>query len=184
MVYIKALKDEIVDNEYDTISNAILNVGAAGGDRVRVITLFDKQDVLINKIEKLPVLVGIQINFSFGAELNDRLVAGAVENMRAEIRIYNGEADLENLIVSKNAYMTNGGGVFMIFVDSDPTKKICNLLGHQITELLYVYIDDVVAGAAIPADLIKADIIYDINWVKITADELKDYAVEQLYVKQ
>lgn len=181
MVYIKSIQEEIIDPISHFLASPETAIGAGGSASTETITLFDKQDVLINKIEKLPVLRGIQLNMRFNESIADAMIASASEGVRCNIIIYNGSVDAKNMLYTKNALISVIGGVLTIWVDADSQQRICYLLSDELVLVITLEHDDLVAGAAFPAGYVAGQISFDIDWVKVTEAELKQYAVEMLY---
>lgn len=185
MVYIKALKDEILDSYAETIASPLYAIGATSANSSTTITLFEKEDVIVNRIEKLPVLKGLAINFHTTPSIFDAMIASALENVQLIVRVYNGTEVRDDLIKQKSFFasvQTAGAGAVMLFVEAADDLEITTLLSNTITVRLDLGSDDTVAGANFAADTISVRIIAEIDWVKVTKEELSEYAVEQLYV--
>jgi hypothetical protein len=183
-VYIKALKDEILDQILVDISSPLYVIGASGCSTVYVLTLFDKQDVIVNRIEKLPVLRGADIKLDINPATFDRMVASALETINVQVRVWNGAVSRNELLAFKNAYVSVMGGTTMIHIDEiGGGVELTALLTNELTITIGVGADDLVAGLDFPAGYLKASVMLEMDWVKITDDELKTYAVEQLYTE-
>jgi hypothetical protein len=183
MVYIKALKDEIMDMILVEIATPLYVIGAGGCSTVQVLTLFDKQDVIVNKIEKLPVLRGVDIKYELNPAILDKMVASALETINFVVRIWNGAVARNELIATTNGYMSIMGGTSMLHIEQISALEIIALLSSEITITIGLGADDLVAGLDFPAGYVKANVILEMDWVKITDEELKTYAVEQLYTE-
>lgn len=183
MVYIKALKKEINDMVYELLSNPLAVIGSAGVSAVTTLTLFDRQDVIVNRIEKLPVLTGADIKFDINPATFDKMVASALETINFVVRIWNGAVARDELIATVNGYMSVMGGTTSIHIEEISGLDITTLLSSELTLTIGLGYDDLVAGADFPAGYIQARVIMELDWVPVTTEELKTYAVEQLYTE-
>lgn len=186
MVYIKALKNEILDTQEILIQSPLYVIGAAAAALTTQVVLFEREDVIVNRIEKLPVLKGLAVSFGINPAIYDGMLASALETVSLTIRIYNGPLARNDLIKAKNIFVsvqTAGAGAVSIFVEPLDDLEITVLMASEMNIVVDLGSDDVVAGANLPAGYINARVIAEFDWVKISADELKDYAVEQLYTQ-
>lgn len=183
MVYIKALKEELQDIEMYDLENTEIAIGVTAVAVDYNYQLFDKSDVIINKIEKLPVLRGIEVEIYIVPSVVDRLIASGGEALSVEINVWNGDAADENLLFAKQLHYSNvSSGAAIKETPSSAQRKICYLLTDTLILEGVFSLDDVCAGAAFVANNVVCKFMLDIDWVKVTSEELKEYAIEQLYV--
>jgi hypothetical protein len=186
MVKLKALDKEISHLTKLIVGNPNIAIGVIGATSHTEFEMFDKSDILINKIEKLPVMLSAKLTIECNAVLGESLVAAAIETIAVRVILFNAnEANeaVENIIY-QNEFIVNVVGTqsFDIFIPDQAEENFVELLTDTLSFQFGITCNDAAGGAALAPDSIYAVLMTEINWIKVSEAELKEYALEHLYV--
>lgn len=186
MVYLKNLKQELTHLTQFAVFNPAMAVTVVSVQGTTEFQIFDKSDVIINKIEKLPVMTSIKLIASLAAALAEQMSVSGVEVLTVGIAVHNANAAqiaAENLIYRNNLIINLVGAANMYLWQSDVSEEhFSELLTDTISVRIDIAGNDAVGVAEIQVAQIGMVLCTEINWVKVSEQELKEYALEHLYV--
>lgn len=173
--------------KYNKISNPEMAIAIAEIENYLEIELYDKRDILINKIEKLPVLENLFVSMSVSQRIAPQMQGGGVVGLSGVLKIYNCEYDDisdDNLIACGTIYCSQTGATAYTIQWQDIQEDFNIPLRNKITLVLNTRVNQVIAAAVLVADLITFNVFMSIDYRKVSQNELRDWLITEMYVDQ
>jgi len=166
------------------VSQGIL-VGASSESQYVEIELYQKSLVLTEKWDKLPVLEKINMNPAPAVSIAAGMEASGLNVMNATVGIYNCEyddIDPDHLIDSYSLIISQDAGVLYVF-NLDHKEADFNIpLRNKMSLVFEMYGNQNVAGANLAAALLRMNFFFNIDWRKMSAEELKSWILKEVFI--
>jgi len=179
--------DEFDNIKFERVQNAEIIIGNNYETSYVEIELYDKNLVLTSKWDKLPVLEKINTSPYGNADLADSMEASGLNVLVASFTIYNCEyddIDDDHIIDQYIIVASQDAGVLYLF-SLDHAEADFNIpLRNKITIVRNVSGNANVATAAFPADRVGIRFMLNIDYVKYSPEQLKDWILKEIFIDQ
>lgn len=187
MVKKGSLLDKFDSIRFVDVDNDLIAIGAATSTKQVEIEFYDKNLILTQGWDQLPVLESFFINAFPTANWAANLNASGQGTARFLMQIYNCEKDDiddDHLIgTAVGICMQSAGAPIQIFwqdIQVDKNIPLRNKITFQCTATL----PGNAAGANFPANFWSFNVFLDVDYVKYTNDQLKDWIMKELFIDQ
>lgn len=165
--------------------NAEIAIGTNSETDTEEIELYDKNLVLTGEWDKLPVLEKISCTPEGQYPLGVAMEASGQNTLQFRLMIYNCEEDdidEDHLIDQFNVIVSQDSNVIYCF-DADHVERDFNIpLRNKISIVRYTALSGNAAGTAFPANRIQARLFFNIDWVKYSKEDLKDWILKEVFI--
>lgn len=177
--------DEFDAIRFEQIVSKGILIGASSETQHVEIELYQKSLVLTEKWDKLPVLEKINMNPAPAVTIASGMEASGLNVMNASVGIYNCEyddIDEDHLIDSYSLIISQDTGVLYVF-NLDHKEADFNIpLRNKITLVFEMFGNQNVAGTNLPAALLRMNFFFNIDWRKMSAEELKNWILKEVFI--
>jgi hypothetical protein len=187
MVKKGTIMDEFDSIKFQSILNNSISIGANVNSRDVEIELYDKNLVLTEKWDKLPVLEKIDMCEVVSAAIAANILASGRLVATCAIGVYNCEADDiddDHKIASAFICVGQNAGILYNMTVAMPEQDFNIPLRNKITLRMVTTLNDVAAGAAFAAGNIGFDMYFNIDWVKYSTEQLKEWILKEIFIDQ
>lgn len=187
MVKKGTIMDEFDSIRLISILNNSISIGANVNSKDVELELYDKNLVLTEKWDKLPVLEKIDMCEVVSAAVASNILASGRLVATCQLSIYNCESDDiddDHKIATAFIAVGQNAGILYSMTVAMPEQDFNIPLRNKITLRMVTTLNDVAAGAAFAAGNIGFDAYFNIDWVKYTPDQLKEWILKEIFIDQ
>lgn len=166
-----------------TASNPELSTGDANETSDADWEIWDPRDLLTQKMDKLPILIGLRINPVIGGAVAVSMEAAGIAQFVSLLSVYNGEVEAENLIASSMCAVSQVSAKITA-IDIEPFVDNYNqpiLLNEKIEVRNNVSSNTAAVGADFTAGA-KFELLLEYDFMRVSEKELNQYLTEKLLV--
>lgn len=188
---------KITDNQ-DYLLSPEIALGAAAGEIVYILTLFEKSLALTSDLKRLPILRSLSFSTRLHPDWIGRLTSAGIATAVTVIYIYNEEITNDELtgmgatgqfaresLIWSGCIITSVATSNQVISRDFPTWDYEGgyLLNNKISVVLRTVSNAVTSGAAYPTGTHDVLPYFEIDWVPVSKAEFQEFILENVYAK-
>lgn len=175
-------------NHIDSVGLASLGIaiGVQNSTAEVELQLFEKSLALTSDLKRLPILRSKKGIITFGGNIGGLMGGSGLGGLTATINLYNGIIDTKNIIDVMEVFVSQSGNIIQSTTENHESWDLEGgiLLKDKLTMVLALSGSGLVAAADIPAGILFARWLLEIDWTPVSKKEFEEFILESVYAEQ